>query len=385
MQDRAVEAVDHHRAVDVLEDAGLDELHLAAAALLGRRPDDLDAALGELVSTAASAAPAPAPEVAMTLWPHAWPMPGSASYSHRMAMVGPSPVSMVARNAVSTPPTPVSTLKPCGEELAEPAAGLLLLVGQLGMIVDPAGEGFELVGEAVDGLRDGILEGAHGSLRHDGGQGDWAQNRKKSGRVASSDPPRPGSFTQRTLGESEERRGESTVAQAARGKAAPSAKVVRTSKTERTGEKSTTSPRKRATGAAAQLDGVSAGRRPGRRRQLDHEHRAAAGPVLGPEPAIVLGHHAVGDGQPQPAPLAGPLGGEEGIEDAGQIVGSTPGPSSATSIRTPSAAGRTRTRVPDPRAVDIACSAFCTRWKGPPGAGCCRPRSRAPPRTRSAP
>ena len=62
---------------------------------------------------AARAAPAPAPEVAMTLWPQAWPMPGSASYSHRMATVGPSPVSMVARKAVSTPPTPCSTLKPC--------------------------------------------------------------------------------------------------------------------------------------------------------------------------------------------------------------------------------------------------------------------------------
>jgi hypothetical protein len=66
--------------------------------------------LGSRSRTAASAAPAPAPEVAITLWPHACPMPGRASYSHRIAMVGPSPVSMVARNAVSTPPTPFSTL-----------------------------------------------------------------------------------------------------------------------------------------------------------------------------------------------------------------------------------------------------------------------------------
>ncbi len=68
---------------------------------------------GSWSRTAASAAPAPAPEVAMMLWPQACPMPGSASYSQRMAMVGPEPVSMVPRKAVSTPPTPLSTLKPC--------------------------------------------------------------------------------------------------------------------------------------------------------------------------------------------------------------------------------------------------------------------------------
>jgi hypothetical protein len=82
---------------------------------------------------------------------------------------------------------------------------------------------------------------------------------KKSGRVASSAPPRPGSFRQRTVGESEERRGESTVAQAARVRAAPSAMAVRTRTMERTGKKGTTSPRERATGAA----GDSAGRREG--------------------------------------------------------------------------------------------------------------------------
>src|SRR5882724_10865687 len=40
-------------------------------------------------------------------------MPGSASYSQRIAIVGPSPVSMVPRNAVATPATPRSTVKPC--------------------------------------------------------------------------------------------------------------------------------------------------------------------------------------------------------------------------------------------------------------------------------
>src|SRR5207237_5530625 len=42
-----IPAVTHHRGVDVPEDAGFDELHFAAATFLGRRPDDLDAALGQ--------------------------------------------------------------------------------------------------------------------------------------------------------------------------------------------------------------------------------------------------------------------------------------------------------------------------------------------------
>src|SRR5437660_672766 len=55
---------------------------------------------GSWARMAASAAPAPAPAVAITLWPHAWPMPGSASYSQRIAIVAPSPVSIVARPEV---------------------------------------------------------------------------------------------------------------------------------------------------------------------------------------------------------------------------------------------------------------------------------------------
>src|SRR5207245_377348 len=50
VHDPAVEAVDHHRGVHRLEDAALDEPHLAAAALLGGRADDLDATLRQLVA-----------------------------------------------------------------------------------------------------------------------------------------------------------------------------------------------------------------------------------------------------------------------------------------------------------------------------------------------
>ena len=61
----------------------------------------------------------------MTLWPHAWPMPGRASYSHMIAMVGPSPVSIVATNAVSMPATPpCSTFSPFADRnsVSQPAA-----------------------------------------------------------------------------------------------------------------------------------------------------------------------------------------------------------------------------------------------------------------------
>ena len=53
-------------------------------------------------ATNAAARPAPNPAVAMMLWPHAWPTPGSASYSHSTATVGPS-LPAVLSKAVSRP------------------------------------------------------------------------------------------------------------------------------------------------------------------------------------------------------------------------------------------------------------------------------------------
>src|SRR5436309_2051987 len=79
---------------------------------------------GRVLRAAASAAPAPAPEAAMTLWPQAWPMFGSASYSARMAMVGPGPwPGMVALKAVGRP-TARSTCAPClsRNSASQPAA-----------------------------------------------------------------------------------------------------------------------------------------------------------------------------------------------------------------------------------------------------------------------
>jgi hypothetical protein len=50
------------------------------------------------------------------------------------------------------------------EEVGEPAAGLYLLVAQLGMSVDLPRERLELAGESVGGALDVGLDGAHENL-----------------------------------------------------------------------------------------------------------------------------------------------------------------------------------------------------------------------------
>ena len=75
---------------------------LAAAALLGRRAEDQRPGRRASSASAAAARPAPRPAVAMTLCPQAWPMPGSASYSHSTAIVGTGRAGPAA-NAVSSP------------------------------------------------------------------------------------------------------------------------------------------------------------------------------------------------------------------------------------------------------------------------------------------
>src|SRR5207244_3627636 len=93
---------------------GGDVLLIAAPASAGVPITWMRPANGTVPSATASAAPAPAPAVAITLWPQAWPIDGSASYSAMIAMVGPEPEpSIVARNAVGRPPTPRSTRAPC--------------------------------------------------------------------------------------------------------------------------------------------------------------------------------------------------------------------------------------------------------------------------------
>src|SRR4051812_38637380 len=56
----------------------------------------------------------------------------------------------------------------------------------------------------------------------------------------------------------------------------------------------------------------------------DQEPRAALGPVLGAQLAAERVHDAGADAQPQAGARAHVLGGEEGVEDAGQHLGGDP-------------------------------------------------------------
>jgi len=78
--------------------------------------------------------------------------------------VGPSPVSMVARKAVSTPPT-LLDLRPCLLRTPTARRSLDFLVAQLGIGVDLLGKGPPARREAVHGLRNGIFDGTHRGLR----------------------------------------------------------------------------------------------------------------------------------------------------------------------------------------------------------------------------
>ena len=67
---------------------------LAAAALLGGRARGRRSRRRSSSATAASAIAAPTPDAAIVLWPQPWPRPGSASYSARIPMRGPSAAAL---------------------------------------------------------------------------------------------------------------------------------------------------------------------------------------------------------------------------------------------------------------------------------------------------
>ena len=68
-------------------------------------------------------------------------------------MVGPAPVSIVPRNAVSMPATPRSTSNPCApRNSASHAAAWTSAEAELGMRVDAMRERLELAAERVGGL-----------------------------------------------------------------------------------------------------------------------------------------------------------------------------------------------------------------------------------------
>ena len=110
---------------------------------------------GSSSATAARAIAAPTPDAAIVLWPQPWPRPGSASYSARIPIRGPSPPRpprRTARIAVARLPAGCSTSNPCrASTSATQAGGLVLLEGRLRVGVDPMRQLEDLVAGGLDG------------------------------------------------------------------------------------------------------------------------------------------------------------------------------------------------------------------------------------------
>jgi hypothetical protein len=168
VQDRAVEPVDHHRAVHPLEHAGLDQLDLAAAALLRRRADDLDPPRGQPGAHGgqrrAGAGSRGGDDVVAARVPDAGQRVVLAEDRHgRPRAVGADPRPERGRDAAD----PALDGHPPGrEELTEPLARLHFLVGQLGVSVDLPGQRPELLTEPVDRALDLVLGSVHWDLLH---------------------------------------------------------------------------------------------------------------------------------------------------------------------------------------------------------------------------
>ena len=137
--------------------------------------------------TAASAIAAPTPDAAIVLWPQPWPRPGSASYSARMPIRGPSaprPPVRRPRTAVSRLPTGCSTVNPWrADRVGDPGRGLPLLEGRLGVRVDAVRQVEDLVPRTLDGLGGTRLEVGerHGGS---GGGGRVGHGRDRTGPAA---------------------------------------------------------------------------------------------------------------------------------------------------------------------------------------------------------
>ena len=116
--------------------------------------------------TAASAMAAPTPEDAIVLWPQPWPRPGSASYSARTPIRGPSaprpPVSRPRTRRGEAPRRVLHRVPVAGDRLRDPGSRLDLLEGRLGVRVDPMREVQDLVPGGLDGRSRARLDGGEG-------------------------------------------------------------------------------------------------------------------------------------------------------------------------------------------------------------------------------
>jgi len=163
VEQRPVEAVDHHGGVDVPEEARLDQAPLAAAALLGGRADHQDAPGGQAVARGQErgaragarrrddvvAARVTDPRQRVVLAQDRQGGPG-AGLEARPEGGGHATHGRLHVEALRA------------EEPAEAVGGVGLLEGQLGMRVDVERQRGELVAQPVHRVRDALLEGLHG-------------------------------------------------------------------------------------------------------------------------------------------------------------------------------------------------------------------------------
>ena len=115
-----------------------------------------DSARGRAVCRSASPAPSPrrSPAVAMMLWPQAWPMPGRASYSDRIATVGPPSLPNSAAYAVLRPKASRCVGDAVAfDGVAQPRRRLEFLQRQFGLAMDGMAQRQQFFAHRIDGSR----------------------------------------------------------------------------------------------------------------------------------------------------------------------------------------------------------------------------------------
>src|SRR5262249_19133396 len=165
VHDPAIEAVDHHRGVHVLEDAAPDELDLAAAALLGGRADDLDATLRQPVPDGgerrARAGAGGGDDVVAARVTDAGQSVVLAENRDRRSF---TQVERAAERGVHAGQSALDLESLLVEELDEPRGSLDFLEAELRVVMDLTREFLEIGGKAVDSGSDEIFHGAHGRV-----------------------------------------------------------------------------------------------------------------------------------------------------------------------------------------------------------------------------
>ena len=157
-----------------LEQPVVDHDLLAAPPLLRRASRGTRSRRRSSSAIAASAIAAPTPDAAIVLWPQPCPSPGSASYSARIPIRGPSPPRPPRRTAADRGRQAAGRVLDLeavpGEHLRDRSGGAVLLEGGLGVGVDPVRQVEDLVASAVDGGGEaGLLVGV-GLSGRGGGQ-----------------------------------------------------------------------------------------------------------------------------------------------------------------------------------------------------------------------